>query len=372
VKRNEVKLSHVEGASMKKKPASDKPKAPALKPDVQKLVMDVNKQLKGEGRVYLGSEHKETRWMKSGVLALDVVLGGGLPCAQLVELFGTAGSGKTTLALLSVAEVQRQTGGVAAWVAGEGFDKKYAKLRGVDLDRLLLIEAATGDTSMEAAVSMLESGHLCMMVIDSIQSLGTTREMTSGVETEAYGASGAPQMWGRVMRRLYSVANKGKLDNTVMLSISQVRAKIGGYGKGLDMTEGVPSQVKAILHWKGASVRCRKGEVFWTEPNGKGKVYAREFKLKCEKNKTSGSEGTTTKYIMQTITRNGVPRGLDQAESLLTYGVQYGLIEKTGSWYSLGEDRLGQGREASIASLRKDPELMEMLYEDIIRAVKEE
>jgi recombination protein RecA len=327
------------------------------------LVKTINKALGVEGKVYLGNDHTEFKRIPTGVLALDIVLGGGLPCAQLVELFGPESSSKSLLAMLSIAEVQRR-GDLAVLVKGEGFDAVWAEKLGVDVSKLFLVEAATGDTMLETALTMLESGLVGIMVIDSFQSLGTTREMDTGVESESYGGAGAPQMWGRIMRRAYRAANSGKMDNTVLIGISQVRSKIGGFNKGIAAEDGVPTQIRAILHWKGVSIRCRRGEKFFTKPEGKGSVYAREFKLRCEKNKTAGTEGYSSSYKFMFRNWKGVPFGVDNAGCLFDQGRELGLIEASGSWYEAYGIK-AQGGDNFIAELRKNESARLDLYKDI-------
>lgn len=332
------------------------------------LLRDINGALKAEGKVYLGKDHKPPKRFLTGILGFDAILGGGLPLSHLVELFGTESSGKTLLAMLSAAEIQRK-GGTVAWVKGEGFDAPWADKNGVDVDKLIICEAATGDTALESMLTLLESGLINGLVLDSFQSLGTTREMTSSVESEAYGNAGAPQMWGRIMRRAYSAANRGFLDDTAIIGVSQVRSKMGAFSKSLAAIDGVPSQIHAILHWKGVSIRCRRGEKFYSKPEGKGFIHSKQFQLRCEKNKTAGTEGMSTDYIFQFRPFKGVPFGVDNVVSLFDLGKEFGLIEVAGSWYS-GYGIRVQGGDSFIEALRDDEDAREEMYGAVIRAMR--
>jgi recombination protein RecA len=330
---------------------------------IKSLAEKLNTNLKGEGRIYTGNDHPKTVRLPSGVLAFDIVCGGGLPGGHLVEVFGPASTGKTTLSIKALREVQAR-GEVAAVLAGEGCDVDYMASHGIDVDNLFIVDGAVGDTMLETALTLLESGVLGGMLFDSFQSLGTTRESENGIETEAYGNAGAPQMWGRIMRRCYRLQSLGKINSTVLLGISQARAKIGGMQKGYAADDGQPTQIRAIQHWKSVSVRCIKGDALFTGPNRTGRIYSREFKLRCEKNKTAGTDGFSAQYEFRTRDHEGIPYGIDNVGTAFVHAVAYGLIERSGTRYQVGDEKVN-GQDAALAALRGKPDLIDSLSERI-------
>jgi recombination protein RecA len=343
---------------MKKKDTADQaymdPRA-----KVALVMQKINSSLKNSGRVYLGSEHKEIKRFKTGVLALDLIVGGGLPYACLNEFWGAESTSKSLLALLTVAAIQR-TGGVAAWVVGEdGLNKEWARKIGVDVDSLILIEGENGSIMLETATTLLEENVVNVLVIDSIQSMDTQREHESDVSSETFSA-GAPQMWARIMRRVYRAGNMSKLDNTLLIAISQGREKIGSYAKKL-----VPSQIHALLHWKSVSIECRETEKHWEGDPYKSLVVARTFSLRCEKNKTAAMKDMVTSYRFQFRPDEDIPFGVDNASTAFSLGLYFGLFDKAGSWYS-GFGIKGQGEDGYTYELRRSVEAMDKLTEAVM------
>lgn len=333
------------------------------------LLRDVNKALGAEGRVYLGSEHKELVRIPMGVLAFDIVTGGGLVRGQAVELYGGESSGKTLLAMQQVATVQR-AGGVAMWVKGEGlFDKPWGQKNGVDLGKLYLVEAVTGDTMLEAAMTLLESGLLDLLVIDSVQSLGTAREMKDGIESESYGGGGASQMWGRVMRRAYAAAN-GMGGNTAILWISQVRVKIGKFSP-TGVPDPEPSGIYALRHWKAISVYCKGGEPTFenAKDDEKRRLVTREFKLLCKKNKTASTEQRAAYYKFTFRPHGDTPFGVDHVDQAYRFAKAFGLLEQKGAWIE-GYGIRAQGEENFVTELRKSPTKVAAMLTDAREAAK--
>lgn len=336
---------------------------------IRLLIDQCNKSLGTEGKIYVGTQHTKLERIPTGVLAFDTITGGGLVRGQLLELYGEESSGKTLLSLLSAAAVQK-VGGVVVWVKGESFDAAWAERLGVDLSSLVLVEAATGDTALEAAMTMVESGYVDLLVMDSYQALGTRRESEAGVEAESYGGGGASQMWGRVMRRAYAAANGGPAARTCFLGISQVRAKIGGFSPN-GQPDPEPTGIKALRHWKGISVQCKKGEPTYNDGSKEKRfIVAREFRLRCVKNKTFPPErtGAFTFYF-----RNwqGVPFGVDKALEACRLGRYTEVLTSKGSWIE-GCGLRAQGEEGFVAQLRANPKALQTLVKAIMEAVVRE
>lgn len=332
------------------------------------LTEQVNDKLGAEGKVYLGRDIQVFERVPSGVLAFDAVSGGGLPRRLYTELYGRESSGKTTLALHMCAAVQRQ-GGNAAWVVGEEFDDDWAAKNGVDVDRLLKIEALTGDLMLEAARTYLEAGLLDVLVIDSIQAVGTKRENDAGIEKETYAGGGAPQMWGRFYRATRALFNAGRA-NTAIIGISQVRDPIGVFSPS-GKPEPTPTQISVIKHWKSISVYCKRGEPVYLDPKSeKKRIISREFKLQCKKNKTAVPERVSS-YVYN-YTKEAW--GIDRADAALRLATVYGLVRQKGATLEgygikVKGSKETPSREAFLNRLREDESAVEDMETDILAAM---
>lgn len=336
-------------------------RAPVVEPGkVQRLrsIADqCNKALGKTGAVYFGNEQRPYERDSTGIVALDYVLGGGLVRGQMTQFTGGDSSFKSTAAIICAAACQAR-GGTAAWVAGEGFDKDWAAKWGVDLDELVMITADMGDTAMEAAMTLLQTNLINIMVFDSVQSLGTTREMEGGVDDESYAGAGAPQMWGRVMRKTYSAMNSGC--DAALIAISQVRSAIGKFSRnGPPEPEG--SGIWALKHWKCADVYFRKGELdFIGEANEKRKINGREFKLRGLKNKTAVSE----RHASFKLVYDEVGPMVENVGTLFRLAQAYDLIETKGAWYS-GYGIRANGKDAFKEALDDAPDAQEEIMADL-------
>jgi protein RecA len=337
--------------STKSKPVADK-SSKGKRAQLEGLAEKINTALGVSGKVYLGSKTPKWSRRRTGIAALDYVLGGGLPRGHLVMFTGGESSFKSSAALISIAQIQEDDPEAwTVWLAGEGFDSEWAQTWGVDLSRVLVVSTTTGDTALETAITLLETGCVALMVFDSVQSLGTEREMEGGVDSESYAGAGAPQLWGRVMRRVYAATNAGC--DACMIGISQVRSKIGGYSGGAPpQPEG--SQIWALKHWKSIDVYFRKGEVEKVGDDERMVVKWREFKLKSVKNKTA----TPDKHSSFKIKYGSHGPVIDNIATFVKLGLRYELITQTGAWYEgLGVERT-HGLDKFLAKLRRDPELV--------------
>jgi recombination protein RecA len=321
------------------------------------LAERVSKALGKAGAVFLGTQQREFERIPTGIIGLDYVMGGGLVRGQLVQFTGEDSSFKTSAAMLAASAVQADEGTVL-WVAGEGFDKKWAGKLGVDLERIHIITADTGDTALEAAMTLIQSGLVDLAVFDSIQSLGTTREMDSGVDDEAYAGAGAPQMWGRMMRKTYAAMNAGA--RTALIGVSQVRAPIGKFSvRGAPEPEG--TAIWALKHWKAIEIRFRKGEsVMEGDASEKRRLISREFKLRCSKNKTSQSERQAAFELRY---EDGYPV-IDNMGTLLRLAKAHDLLECKGAWF-VGYGIRAQGEDNFKTALEEDDEAVDAITADI-------
>lgn len=332
--------------------------------EIQKIASTINDALGEEGKIYLGSEHIHYERVPTGIIAIDYILGGGLPRGMLVQFTGGDSCFKTTAATIAIAnEHKRDPDSIALWVAGEGFDKKWAFKWGIDPDRVLIISANTGDVSMEAALTALETGTISIGVFDSYQSLGTARELENSVEKEAYGNSGAGQMWGRVMRRSFAAMSKCEGKRPALIGISQVRAAIGKWSPtGTPEPEG--TGIWALKHWKAADIYFRKGELYFDGKEEDRVILGRQFKVRCLKNKTAPAERVSSFDMM--YGEKGKPY-IDNLPTTIRLAKALGYIEGSGAWLE-GYDIRTQGEKKFLAEVRKDKALIKQITKDVLEA----
>jgi len=342
------------------------------------LAQEVNADLKGEGSVIVAADVKPSERIETGILALDTIMGGGLPRGQLVELHGEESCGKSLLSLLAIAAVQRK-GGTAVGAFREGYDTKWAAKQGVNNDDLYRIDTATGDTSLEAIMTLVEQGVVDLAVLDSFQSFGTAKEVEKGIEQESMGGGGANQMWGRIMRRAYAAANmqaNSGVPPAAWIGISQVRAAIGKFSPH-GQPDPEPAGSRAIKHWKAISIQCKKGEIHFShkQKDDKRRIVGRTFHLHCQKNKTSAPERVSqfTYFFMPHDIEGpdgeieSLPPGIDYADEAFRLGKAYGLIDVAGAWIE-GYGIRKQGGDKFLWALRHDMEALETLRLDILDA----
>ncbi len=332
---------------------------------LQGLAGDCNKVLKSEGKVYLGGNHVARGRVPTGILAFDIITGGGFIRGGATEIYGQESSGKTSIIIEGIKNCQMRGGGVVLWLIGEGVDIPYLKKRGVKTDDVLFIEAQTGSLGCETAITVLETGALDMLIFDSVQSLATAAEMEGGVDSVSVAGAGAGQMWGRVMRKAYAFANSRRSDNTAIVLVSQVRDKIGSFGKYKPPPE--PTGIRAIRHWKDISVQCKAGEVKFLHEDDdvrRTPLY-RDFLLMCAKNKTAVPlRSGIYRFYYHEDENNSF--GIDTVEQLFRYGKAYGLIELKGGGTCEGFGLKVKGRDVFMAKLRSDKALQKAMYSKLL------
>jgi recombination protein RecA len=354
-------------------------RVPSRMEQLKAMMGTINRELE-DGHVYLGTDHPPVQRIPTGIDTLDVLTGGGYPKGMLTELHGEESSGKSLAMLLAIAETQRN-GGLAAGFFREGFDAAWARKLGVNVDKLIMVDVGMGDTSMEVAMTMFESGLIDLLALDSFQSFGTATEASAGIEKQAYGGGGSSQMWGRVMRRAYAAMNQGG-SNTAILGISQVRSAIGKWSP-TGTPEPEPIQARSILHWKSIALQFKKGELRYTEKDKSEhrKIVSRTFNVRCVKNKTATPErvGKFSFYFLPWAESGGsgkgawsseIEPGLDVPDMLFNLARGYDLLEQRGA------NLEGYGIEASsaaqfLAILREHEDIQEAIRADIREALVE-
>ncbi|WP_022706745.1 recombinase RecA [Paracoccus zeaxanthinifaciens] len=284
----------------------------------------------------------------TGSLGLDIALGiGGLPKGRIIEIFGPESSGKTTLTLHVVAEEQKK-GGVCAFVDAEhALDPQYAKKLGVNLDELLISQPDTGEQALEIVDTLVRSGAVNLVVVDSVAALTPKSEIEGDMGDMQMGSQA--RLMSQAMRKL--TASIGR-SNCMVIFINQIRMKIGVMFGSPETTTGG----NALKFY--ASVRLdirRTGSV-----KDRDEVTGNTTRVKVVKNKVAPPFRQVDFDIMY-------GQGISKVGELIDLGVKAGVVEKSGAWYSYGDERIGQGRENAKQFLRDRPEIAYAI-EDKIRA----
>lgn len=342
------------------KPATKKESSKWAKVQVEVERINKTKGLSEFAKVRSGSDIPPVSRIRTGILTLDVVMGGGLPRARFTQFKGAESCFKTTAILHTIASVQA-SGGTAVYVQGEEFDRAWAAQMGVDLDRLHIISVAEdGGRSLEQLCDLVDTGLIDVAVVDSIQGLTTERELD---ETEmgasGYG-SGGPQMWGQWTRRITRAFNRGA--ETAVLWTSQLRSQPGKYSPTGDTSDG--TQIWALKHAKSVDVLFKKGEVF-KDKNTESGPYARTFSVRADKNKTS-HPNVSGEFRFYYRDHEGVPRGIDVAREAAILGQSVGgVIRRSGAWYSIDGEKVANGVDNLVLFLRKEEEVLRFVVESI-------
>jgi len=288
--------------------------------------------------------------ISTGSLSLDLALGvGGVPRGRVVEIFGPESSGKTTLALHIIAEAQKK-GGIAAFIDAEhAMDAKYARALGVNTDDLLVSQPDTGEQALEITETLVRSGALDVIVIDSVAALVPRAEIEGEMGDAQMGLQA--RLMSQALRKLTGAISKS---HTCVIFINQIRMKIGVIFGSPETTTGG----KALKFY--ASVRLDIRRIGAIKDGAE--VIGNRTKVKVVKNKIAPPFREAEFDIMYGT-------GISKVGDVLDLGVQSGVIEKSGTWYSFGEERIGQGRE-NVKRFLSQPENKE-LFEKIEKAVKE-
>ena len=276
--------------------------------------------------------------ISTGSLGLDIALGiGGLPRGRVVEVYGPESSGKTTLALHAVAEVQKK-GGVAAYVDAEhALDPIYARKLGVDIDELLISQPDTGEQGLEITDTLVRSGGVDIVVVDSVAALTPKAELEGEMGDQLPGLQA--RLMSQALRKLTGSISKS---NTIVLFINQIRMKIGVMFGNPETTTGG----NALKFYSSVRLDIRRiGAI-----KDRDEVVGNQTRVKVVKNKVAPPFKQVEFDIMYGL-------GISKTGELLDLGVKAGIVEKSGSWFSYDGTRIGQGREASKAYLENNKEV---------------
>ncbi|PWF99574.1 recombinase RecA [Levilactobacillus bambusae] len=284
--------------------------------------------------------------VSSGSLALDVALGvGGFPRGRIVEIYGPESSGKTTIALHAVAEVQKQ-GGTAAYIDAENaLDPEYATALGVNVDDLLLSQPDTGEQGLEIADALISSGAIDIVVIDSVAALVPRAEIEGEIGDNHVGLQA--RLMSQALRKLSGTLNKTK---TIALFINQIREKVGVMFGNPETTPGG----RALKFYSTVRLEIRRAEQIKDGTD----VIGNRTRIKVVKNKVASPFKKAEVDIMY-------GHGISQTGELIDMGVEKDIVKKSGSWYSYGNDRIGQGRENAKKYVDEHPEVRAEIYRKV-------
>ncbi len=274
----------------------------------------------------------------TGSLTLDAALGiGGVPRGRVIEIYGPESSGKTTLALHIIANAQK-TGGLVAFIDAEhALDPEYAENLGVNLDELLISQPDFGEQALEIAETLIRSGSVDAIVIDSVAALVPRSELEGDMGDAQMGLQA--RLMSQALRKLAGIVSKS---NTSLIFINQVREKIGVMFGNPETTTGG----RALKFYSSVRIDIRR-----TSAIKQGdKVVGNRTKAKVAKNKVAAPFKVAEFDILY-------GEGISLTGELLDLGVEYRMVQKSGSWYSYGETRIGQGREAARTFLKENPEI---------------
>ncbi|KAA9300898.1 MULTISPECIES: recombinase RecA [Aerococcus] len=282
----------------------------------------------------------------SGSLTLDIALGvGGYPRGRIVEVYGPESSGKTTVALHAVAEVQKR-GGIAAFIDAENaLDPEYAKHLGVNIDELLLSQPDTGEQGLEIADALISSGAIDIVVVDSVAALVPRAEIEGEMGDAHVGLQA--RLMSQALRKLSGTINKTK---TIAIFINQIREKVGVMFGNPETTPGG----RALKFYSTIRLEVRRGE----QLKAAGDVIGNRTKIKIVKNKVAPPFRVAEVDIMY-------GQGISQAGELVDLAADLDIIQKSGSWYSYGEDRIGQGRENAKNFLLENPDIFQTIDQQV-------
>jgi recombination protein RecA len=337
---------------------SDKKMEEVKKPSLEKLkalqlAMDKIEKDHGRGTIMKMGDNKveEIAVIPTGSLGLDIALGvGGYPRGRVIEIYGPESSGKTTLAIHAIAEAQK-AGGIAAIIDAEhAFDRSYADKLGVNTDELLISQPDNGEQALEIADQLIRSSAVDIVVIDSVAALTPKAELEGDMGDSKMGLQA--RLMSQALRKLTANINK---TNTTCIFINQLRDKIGVMFGNPETTTGG----NALKFY--ASVRLDIRRV--SQLKDGDEAIGNQTRVKVVKNKVAPPFRKAEFDIM-------FGEGISKTGEILDLGVEYGIIKKSGSWFSYGETKIAQGRDASKNVIKDNPELAAELEAKIVEAIK--
>ena len=325
-------------------------KLKALQAAMSKIEKDFGK---GSSMVMGDGQIEQVEVIPTGSVALDTALGvGGYPRGRIIEIYGPESSGKTTLAIHAIAEAQKQ-GGIAAFIDAEhAFDRFYAEKLGVDVDNLWISQPDNGEQALEIADQLIRSSAIDILVVDSVAALTPKKEIEGDMGDSAVGLQA--RLMSQALRKLTSTIAK---TNTCCIFINQLREKIGIMFGNPETTTGG----NALKFYSSVRLDIRRV----TSIKDGDQVIGNQVRVKIVKNKVAPPFRKAEFEIT-------FGEGISKIGEIVDLGVQYGIIQKSGSWFSYNGTKLAQGRDATKAMIKDNPELAEELEGLIKNAITEQ
>jgi recombination protein RecA len=318
------------------------------------LTLDKLDKAYGKGTVMkMGdSVAQEVESISSGSLTLDYALGvGGYPKGRVIEIYGPESSGKTTLTLHAIAECQK-AGGIAAFIDAEhAFDRFYAQNLKINIDELIISQPDNGEQALEIADNLIRSGAIDIIVIDSVAALTPRSEIEGEMGDSKMGLHA--RLMSQALRKLTSNISK---TNCTVIFINQLREKIGVMFGNPETTTGG----NALKFYSSVRLDIRRSTQI---KDTNGNVLGNKTRVKVVKNKVAPPFKLSEFDIMYS-------KGISKMGEIIDLGVDHGIIDKSGSWFSYGDTKLGQGRDSVKAILTDNPDLCEELEAKIVEALK--
>ncbi|MEO1219013.1 MAG: recombinase RecA [Bacteroidota bacterium] len=319
------------------------------------LIIDKLEKTYGKGAVMKLSDDKvvDIPAISTGSLGLDIALGiGGIPRGRIIEVYGPESSGKTTLSLHCIAEAQKN-GGVAAFIDAEhAFDKSYAQRLGIDTENLYIAQPDNGEQALEIAENLIRSSAIDIIIIDSVAALVPKGELEGEMGESKMGLQA--RLMSQALRKLTGTINK---TGCACIFINQLREKIGVVFGNPETTTGG----NALKFYASVRLDIRK---VTTIKNNDGEILGNRTRVKVVKNKVAPPFKVVEFDILY-------GEGISKIGEVIDLGVGMGIIKKAGAWFSYGDDKLAQGREAVKTLLKDNPELLATLEQEIQAQVQE-
>lgn len=314
---------------------------------IAKAISDIEKNF-GKGSIMmLGADaSQEVEAIPTGSIGLDRALGiGGVPKGRIIEIYGPESSGKTTISLQIAAEAQKNGGQIAMIDAEHALDPTYAKALGIDTDNLIVSQPDNGEMALEIAEALLKSGAIDVLIVDSVAALVPRAEIEGEMGDSHVGLQA--RLMSQAMRKLVGIIKKF---NSTVIFINQLREKVGiSFGNPETTTGG-----RALKFYASVRLDVRRTDSIKVND----KIVGNRTKVKVMKNKVAPPFKQAEFDIMY-------GQGIDRVGEIIDIGVKEGVIGKSGSWFSYGEERLGQGRENVKTYLKDNLELLEKVEKDL-------
>ncbi len=321
---------------------------PAEREKVLKSAMAQLEKKFGEGTIMFMGENRrmDIESISTGSLMLDLALGiGGLPRGRIIEIYGTESSGKTTISLQAVAEAQK-AGGMAAFIDVEhALDPVYARKLGVDVDNLLVSQPDTGEQALEIIETLVRSGAIDIIVLDSVAAMTTKAEIDGDMGDAHVGLQA--RLMSQAMRKLTAVISS---TNTVAIFINQIREKIGVMYGNPETTPGG----RALKFYSSVRIEVRRGEPI----KDGGEIIGNRTKCKVVKNKVAPPFKTAEFDILY-------GEGVSKMGEIVDTAVEFNIVKKSGSWFSYNDMKIGQGRDKVLDFLKSNAEICDEIEKKI-------